>query len=411
MTPRLKYFQGGALLPLRNRKLFYGILTLILVLLLVVAGCSSSSPSGNGAPTDNGAPPSNGTSSQPEPSAEPLAGLNLVDEPLATKRLDVELVYSGTTEPALCYLGSYAMLAKYNDNSLDFPDVVANSGMANSAIYYSGVNILSEGLFLWGVGLAAINQGFDYYIAAQEGAVIADDTMSKDLPEEAEEVVWLESEEELFTLLKRLISSDIPVEVHLDCTNIQQELVTYTSYWEVIFEFTQTYLNKDNDHYFVVTGYDQDFVYLNDPTEPQAGMGKDIPVTTEHFLEAWANGNHPSFELGAGIGPYWMFFLGERSTPKTAEQVLAWNRDFAVSAPDEIRAASVDPFVDSLMHCGNMCRERLDFGEYLQRNGYTAAGELYIEAGELFGELCYSDDQTADMLEIANLLEQALDEW
>ena len=140
-------------------------------------------------------------------------------------------------------------------------------------------------------------------------------------------------------------------------------------------------------------------------------MGKDIPVTTEHFLEAWANGNHPSFELGAGIGPYWMLFLSERGTPKTTEEILAWNRDLAVGAPDEIRAASVDPFVDSIIHCGNMCRERLEFGEYLKRNGYEAAGELFIEAGELFAALCYSDNQTADMLEIADLLEQALSEW
>jgi hypothetical protein len=380
------------------------LLALALVLFLVITSCTPSSP-----PASEPSAPSEPSS--PEPPTTLLAELNLVDEPLAEKRLDVELVYSGADEPALCYLGSYAMLAKFNDTSIDFTDVVANSGMAASTLYVSGVNILTEGLFLWGIGLAAINQGFDYYIAALEGARITDDFMASDLPKKAKAVILLESEDEMFELLKRLISSDIPVEVHLDCNFIKDALITHTSYWKTILTYHETYLDKHADHYFAVTGYDQNFVYLNDPTEKKAGMGKDIPVDISSFLEAWANGNHPSFELGAGIGPYWMLFLGQRGTAKSTDELLSWNRDFATKAPHEIRKAADNPNIDSLLHCSNMYRERKEFGTFLKQNGYQEAGDMFIEAGELFEGLCSSSNQKADLLRIADLQEQALTKW
>jgi hypothetical protein len=394
----------------RSGKLTLALLALTLALFLVITGCTpptetSPPPSEPPEPSTPLEPPS------PEPPPPLLAELNLVDEPLAEKRLDVELVYSGAAEPALCYLGSYAMLAKFADSGINFTDVVANSGMATSTLYVPQVNILTEGLFLWGIGHAAINQGFDYYIAALEGARITDDFMAPDLPKKAEEVISLESEDELFVLLKRLISSDIPVEVHLDCNFIKDALTTHTSYWKTILAYHETYLNKHADHYFAVTGYDQDFVYLNDPTEKKAGMGKDIPVGIASFLEAWANGNHPSFELGAGIGPYWMLFLGQRGTPKSADEVLSWNRSFAVDAPDEIRKAADNPNIDSLLHCSNMYRERQEFGAFLKQNGYQEAGDRFIEAGELFKGLCSSSNQKADLLRIADLQEQALTKW
>jgi len=341
-----------------------------------------------------------------------LAELNLVAEPLAEKRLDVELVYSGADEPALCYLGGYAMLAKFADSRIDFTDVIANSGIGTSAFYVAPMNIMNDGSFLRSVGLAAANQGFDYYLAALDGAIITDDFFAPDLPEEAKEVFWLENEDELFNLLKRLVSSDIPVEVHLDCNFIKEALVAHTSYWETIFAYHETNLEgKHTDHYFTVTGYDQGFVYLNDPTEKQMGMGKDIPVDISDFLSAWANGNHPSLEEGSGIGPYWLFFLGERGTAKSTDELIAWNKDIAAKAPGEIRKAAASPNINSLLHCGNMYRARQEFGNFLKQNGYEEAGDMFLEVSELFAGLCQSSDSAADLLKIADLQEQSLDKW
>ncbi|MBL7124809.1 MAG: hypothetical protein ISS51_01770 [Dehalococcoidales bacterium] len=392
----------------RNRKFVSVLASLTLVLFLVMTSCAPSpglSPEPSPPVTPEPSPP---ITPEPSPVAPILTELGLVAEPLTEKRLDVELVYSGGDETGLCYLGSYAMLAKFSDSDITFTDVVANSGIGASALYIPQVNLFMDGSFLRSIGLAARNQGFDYYIAALKGATITDDFLAPDLPMEAKQVFWVESEDEAFKLLKRLISSDIPVEVHLDTFPIKEPLSTYTSYWKGVFEFEGS---RHVDHYMTVTGYDERFVYLNDPTEKVGGKGKDIPVDISDFLEAWKNGNHPTFDEGSRIGPYWMLFLGERGTVKSANELISWNRDFAVKAPGEIRKAASNPNISWLLHCNQMYRARQEFGTFLKQNGYEEAGNMFIEASELFRGLCQSQNQQADLLEIADLQEQALAEW
>jgi len=402
----------------RRSDKFVSVLTsLILVLFLVMTSCApSSAPAPSPTPPvtpEPSLPPSPEPSPEPSPAAPILAELNLPAEPLVEKKLNVEKIYSGSDyEPALCYLGSYAMLANFANSSIDFADVIANSGYGTSALYIAPANMLVEGYFLWSIGLAAGNQGFDYYIAALTGAAITDDFLAPDLPREAKQVFWMESEDEVFNLLKRLISSGIPVEVYLDCNFVKEALVANTSYWETIFNFHETYLgSRHASHYFVATGYDESFVYLNDPTEKQAGMGKDIPVDISGFLSAWQNGNHPTFAEEERIGPYWMLFLGKKGTAKSLDELLSWNKDIAVKAPEEIRKAADNPNINSLIHCGNMYRARQEFGAFLKRNGYQEAGDIFIEIAELFSGLCQSQNQQADLLRIADLQEQALKNW
>jgi len=47
----------------------------------------------------------------------------------------------------------------------------------------------------------------------------------------------------------------------------------------------------------------------------------------------------------------------------------------------------------------------------LKENGYEEAGNMFLEASELFRGLCQSPDQQADLLKIADLQEQALAKW
>lgn len=404
----------------RNRQPIYVLLALVLALLLVITGCtSSSSPSdetSNGATSDNGTTTDtssdNGTPTESEPSGEPLAGLNLVDEPLATKRLDVAKIYSGGDGPGLCYLGSYAMLAKFADSAIDFTDVIANCGIATSALYIPEINLLLDGFEVGSIAVAAGNQGFDYYIAALEGAQLTDEFLAANLVEDAQQIISMEDEDGIFELLKRLISSDTPVMVHLDVTLLKEALVSYCPYWETIFEWQETYMASTHiDHYMTVTGYDESFVYLNDPTDGTADGGKDIPVAIADFLNSWKNGNHPSFAEESLIGPYWMLFLGERGAATSTSELLSWNRDIATEAVSEIRQATNDPTVSELIHCNGMYRAREEFGAFLQENGYTEAGDIFLEISQLFAGLCQSSDPGADLLEIADLLEQALGEW
>lgn len=369
-------------------------LSLIILAMFIFSSCAQVSPE---------TPP---PSPSPESPALILAELNLAAEPLAEKKLSVEKVYSSDDESGLCYLGSYAMLAKFNDSDINFADVVANSGIATSALYIPEVNLLVHGFVIGSIGVAARNQGFDYYIVALKGAKVTDEFLAADLPKDAKQVLSLESEDEAFELLKRLISSDIPVQVHLDMFFIKEPLIAYTSYLEDVFRF------EDHvDHYMTVTGYDESFVYLNDPTEKVAGMGKDIPVSISGFLSAWANGAHPSFADEARIGPYWMLFLGKRGTAKSASELISWNRDIATEAPGEIRKAANNPNIRDLLHCNEMYWARKEFGTFLKQNGYIEAGDMFVEASELFRGLCQSLNPQADLLRIADLQEQALTKW
>jgi hypothetical protein len=391
----------------RSRNFVSVFVVLTLALSLVMTSCAPSvtpAPPSIQSPEPSSAPPAT-PPAPPEPPPPPLAELNLVVEPVAEKRLDVELVYSGGDLPGLCYLGGYAMLAKFNDSDIDFTDVVANSGIGSSALYIPEVNILNDGSFLQSIGLAAKNQGFDYYIAALKAATITDTFLAADFPKDAKQVLSAESEDEAFELLKRLVSSDIPVMVHVDLSPIKEPMVAHTSWAKYAF------MGADHlDHYMTVTGYDQNVVYLSDPTEKAAGKGEDIPVDITGFLSAWENGDHPSFG-DAGVGPYWMLFLGKRGTARSASELISWNKEIAAKAPEEIRKAADNPNINDLLHCNQMYRARKEFGAFLKEAGYVEAGNMFLQAADLFRGLCQSSNPKADLLKIAGLQEQSLEKW
>lgn len=341
-----------------------------------------------------------------------LAGLGIVDEPLAEKRLDVGLIFSGTDEPALCYLGSYSMLAAYADNTIDLPEVIASSGYGVNGYYIEPANMLVDGLFLWSIGQSAQHLGFDYYVSAQKGGAITNDFISEKLAGGAEQILWMNDGDASFDLLKRLISSGIPAEVYLDCVLIREDLTARPSYWDIIYNYLDNYTDSAHtSHYFAVTGYDAEYVYVNDPTEPNEDIAKDIPIDIGNFMEAWKNGNHLSFAEEERVGPYWMLFLGERGEAVSAEYLIEWNRELAENTAAEIRKAAAVPNINNVIHGGSFCRSRQEFGLYLKRHGYTEAGDIFLRMSELFEGLILSDDQSGDLLLIAGLHEESLDLW
>jgi len=387
--------------------------SLTLVLFLVMTSCALSPPPLTPSPEPSPlVTPESSSPSLPTPTASVLTELNLVAEPLAKKKLDVEMIYSGDDDSGLCYIGSYVMLAKFADSDIDFSDVIANCGIATSALYVPEINLLLNGFGIGSIAVAAGNQGFDYYIVALKDAKLTDEFLATNLVEDAKQIISMKSEDEAFELLKRLISSDIPVMVHIDTNFIKEALITHTSYWKTIFDWQEAHMGSTHiDHYMSVTGYDQTFVYLNDPTEKQEDMGRDIPVDISDFLNAWENGAHPTFSEQVRVGPYWMLFLGERGTAKSASVLISWNRGIATEAIPKIRQAADNPNVIELIHCGEMYRARKEFGVFLKENGYEEAGNMFLEASELFRGLCQSPDQQADLLEIADLQEQSLAKW
>jgi len=356
--------------------------------------------------------PSTGEPESEEPAVTGFAALDLPDEPSAEMRLNVEKIYSGGDAPGLCYLGSYAMLAKYADNDIEFSDVIANCGIATSAFYVPEINLMLNGFEIGSIGVAAGNQGFDYYISALKGAQLTDEFLAMNLVYDAREIISTDSGEESFLLLKRLISGGIPVMAHLDIDYIREPLIEYCPYWASIFSWQDTHMSGVHiDHYMTVNGYDGEYVYLNDPTEKQEDLGTDIPVPTADFLASWENGAHPSFAEESLIGPYWMLFLGERGTAKSVAELLDWNREIAAEAIPAIRQAAENPNVSDLIHCNEMGRSRGEFAIFLKENGLAEAGEIFEEISALFKGLDMSPDQRADLQRIADLQEEALSKF
>ena len=291
-------------------------------------------------------------------------------------------------------------------------ETVSPAGIATSAFYVPEINLLLNGFEIGSIAVAAGNQGFDYYIAALKGAGLTDEFLAANLVEEAKQIISVNDEEEAFRLLKRLISSDTPVMVHLDINYIREDLISYCPYWKDIFDWQDTHMASTHiDHYLSVNGYDQDFVYMNDPTERQDDLGTDIPIGITDFLVAWENGNHPSLAEESLIGPYWMLFLGERGAAKSADELISWNKGIATEAVSMIRQAAENPNVSELIQCNGMYRARKEFAAFLKTNGHTEAGDIFIEISELFGNLLQSPNQQADLLKIADLQEQSLAKW
>ena len=390
---------------------FIHVPTLFALLLLLITSCTTiSTPEPTSKPSHT-EPPS-------QPPTTVSAQLNLVTEPLPENRLNVPSVYSGNQ---LCYLGSYAMLAKFKDNDIEFRDVVANSGIGGSAAYIPEKSIIYDGYWYGCIGLAAKNQGYDYYIAALKGTQAIDNPLAQDFIGNAKDVIALENEDEALKLLKRLISSGIPVSVRLDTFFMKEPLISYTSRWEGIFDYMGSI---HVPHNMTVTGYDENYVYLHDPIEKVEDKGKDIPVNTDSFLQAWASGNGPdwnkvfaqfvtkeSLELvqipAWNSGPYWMLFLGKRGTAKDIDELLSWNREIVANAAQEIRKATDTPAMYYAPDCEQMYQARKEFGFFLRENGYADAGNILVETSRLFRGLCWSIYQYDDLVTIADLQEQA----
>ena len=87
------------------------------------------------------------------------------------------------------------------------------------------------------------------------------------------------------------------------------------------------------------------------------------------------------------------------------------NLEKVVNAPAEIRKFSESPDNSDytrfmVLELGNA---RLSFGEYMTRNGYEEAGDLYIQSGTLLSDMAINQTAQTDTLqEVADLEEAAL---
>jgi len=111
------------------------------------------------------------------------------------------------------------------------------------------------------------------------------------------------------------------------------------------------------------------------------------------------------------MGPFWMLFLIEPGSPPAADAVIKANLLRADEAPAQIRSFAEQPddsetTLALLLELGNA---RLQFGAYLERNGFNEVGELYIRSGTILTDLALNQSMDAEkLLEAADLEERAI---
>jgi len=171
------------------------------------------------------------------------------------------------------------------------------------------------------------------------------------LKDAANRIEYFDSVDDAFNFLKKVIASGYPVEVHLNTIPVMDDFAKASGHWA---DNCVKFQREDPmSHFMVVTGYDSEYVYLNDPTDP--GEPANLPATIENFKSAW---DVPEATT-VNNGPYWMLFIKNTGEMKSADSILAWNKERSKGAPLEIDLYSEDPLVASdisARSCQKVCK-------------------------------------------------------
>lgn len=270
--------------------------------------------------------------------------------------------------PGLCYLGAFAMLALFDDPDLDFTEIIAYSGIgvtAKNVVPRRGLSNDFEGN---SIITAAENLGYNFGLGLLSRGKDSITNSQFNFKESAKEFKCFSNKEEAAHYLKSIISSDKPVLVHLDLYYVTDDFAKISPSW--------AREKFHASHFMTVTGYDENYVYINDPTDSDLAI-KNMPASYENFLEAWENGANPRME-GHKLGPYWMLYLKDKFKRKSIEDIMAWNKEISKNTAFEIGEALNYFFI------GEMAVGRLEFAKFLERNGYQNAANLYRETGDLY---------------------------
>ena len=381
------------------------LLPILVIAVLLLSAC--------GAPAAEAPVPAPAETPSPEPVPAPMPTptptgeleLELVETAPSLYQLDITPVYSGFQgESAQCYLGSFAMLAKYDDPALDFSDVVACCGVGTCAHISLTGGLGGFGTGPHGVIATAENLGYGFIIGVAENGRANDAQRSPEyskFEDKAQRIEYFDTEDDAFNFLRRVIASNYPVMVVLDFFCVRDDLAKVSSDWS---NWEKIPKIAHGSHHFTVTGYDPEYVYLNDPTGTDKAVN--LPVAVINFESAW--------KVSKGLrlsdkGPYWMFFLVKKQNRKSASSILAWNKQISASAPSQIRKFAENPKMDDMQRfmVFHFIRGRSEYAKFLARNSKTEAAALYEQSSKLWLSLLESSNISDDLREIADLEEQA----
>jgi hypothetical protein len=314
-------------------------------------------------------------------------------------------------------LGSLGMLVKYDDPSIDFSDFLGCTGWCPRGFYMPnkpvGLKFSDPNDRQAGIVYATRNLGYSMIVGiAKYGRInptntppqVVNNAFAQWDPEQikvnvkdaAKKIEYFNDEDEAFDFLKRAIASGYPVEVKINLIHLYQNNP-----------------NLQISHHMVVNGYDEKYVYMNDPNDPDKPAKLKFGI--QLFKSAWSNIKEPM--QPANNGPLWMLFIKKTGKAKTMDDILAWNKQRASRTPSEIRLLSgdfpsdkIEPSNDALgayVRIQDLAGMRAEYANFLKKNGKTDAAALYQQSSDLWYGLIKSNTRSDDLKKIADLEEKA----
>ena len=332
-------------------------------------------------------------------------------------RLDVSWFYAGTaingdSKPSYDYLGGLTQILSYHNPEIDFSDVVAASGTGTSA-YYDPARGLTNFWEEASVIHALKNLGYEYELGvgrlgpdlamqSQDSNRDTERRTDLDFDNSAANIITFDSTERALNCIRTVIASGNPVLVHLDTIFVRDELRQSSRTWGLKHEPVH------ESHFFVVTGYDEVNIYLNDPSNPEPS-GKDMWVPVGNFMQAWKEGSNDLIP-GPKMGPYWMLRPLGRNAAKTPQEIVAWNKEISTDVAAQIKRGYPSDAEFYTEQVADIARGRQEFAKFLKKNGYMKAGDLYQQAADGYAALRAGQSDIYSTEAIAALEKQGLGE-
>jgi len=286
----------------------------------------------------------------------------------AQVRLDVPHVYDGCGK--LCVLGSIAMLMKAQNPKITYEQVILASGAG--AGY--GCSLFSGGLPPQNLVFTAIRRmGFRPSMAAGPNPnPVLIFTFLRRLP--PDKIENLENPQDAEDSLREEIALGRPVMVHVD------------EFFMADRGRPDIRKRRHNPHFMVVTGYDEDNYYLNDPGFCSS-TASGIKISRAEFLQAWNEG-------GAGgekFGPYFMLWLEPVRKPVSDKNMFSYIRRDSQNSPFYLRALAsrLERGVgfyewSRITDTSTESFGRRILASYLDKKGMKGAASLYEQSAAMF---------------------------
>jgi hypothetical protein len=256
---------------------------------------------------------------------------------------------------------------------------------------------------------ASSNLGASFILGLATGGSDSVDPTNFGLKNKALKTVYFKDGDEALNYLKTVIASNHPVLVFLDHTYIYDDFAKVSSYWKSSTKPDSTTFWLSS--FFTVTGYDEEYIYIDDPGDPTQA-GADLPTKVGNFNLAWEKSGQGGTNLNTNnLGPYWMFYLPQLGDRKSVDDTIAWNAAVGKDTPTEIMTFSTNLIDSTLLKgtLGHLSVGRAAFADYLDKNGKADAAALYRKSSSLIWSLNQLKNLTpSNVTALSDLEQQAL---